>query len=91
MQPVLTLKPVEAHRKCTAMLLLLTGVLVTGCSSVPVAPEPLALTQVIYSDDGLSQLPVPSDWAIRPDFGRDAAIRVAEGNGKSSQGLKKTF
>ena len=31
----------------------------------------------------MSELSIPATWTIRPDFGRDAAIRVAEGSSKT--------
>ncbi|HUU72571.1 MAG TPA: hypothetical protein VMW70_08085 [Burkholderiales bacterium] len=67
-------------------VLLLAGVLVTGCASPAKTSKASAsrpLAQTVYSDDGVSELSVPTTWTVRPDFGRDAAIRVAEGNGKA--------
>lgn len=36
-------------------------------------------TRVVYSDDGISELSVPESWSSRADFGRSAALRVADG------------
>lgn len=35
--------------------------------------------RTIYSDDGISELGVSENWVIRPDIGRTAALRVADG------------
>jgi hypothetical protein len=64
----------------------LACVLITGCASPSQgfgtsAQEPLA--RIVFSDDGVSELSIPATWTVRPDFGRDAAIRVAEGNSKT--------
>jgi hypothetical protein len=67
-------------------VLALACLLVTGCASSTGrsgTPASKSLTQTIYSDDGVSELLVPDTWTVRPDFGPDAAIRVAEGNGKA--------
>lgn len=66
--------------------LVLAGALISGCATSTNAPEAettSTLTQTIYSDDGVSEVSVPADWTVRPDFGRDAALRVAEDSGKA--------
>ncbi|UCD67840.1 MAG: hypothetical protein JSW48_13640, partial [Betaproteobacteria bacterium] len=63
------------------MAAMVGGLLATGCGSAPNQPGPETLpplSQTVYSDDGVSQLSTPGTWTVRPDFGPDAAIRVAE-------------
>ena len=64
-------------------ILALTGVLVAGCASTANQPASASspLSQIIYSDDGVSELSTPANWEARPDFGPAAAIRVAESGG----------
>ena len=67
-----------------ASIFCLGGILMAGCASAPnqraaAISEPLS--QTVYSDDGVSELSTPGTWAVRPDFGPDAAIRVAESSG----------
>ncbi len=69
-----------------ATTICLGSVLIAGCASVPNRPaaetsEPLS--QTVYSDDGVSELSTPGTWTVRPDFGPDAAIRVAESKGNA--------
>lgn len=35
--------------------------------------------QIVYSDDGISELRVSESWSIRPDIGQTATLRVADG------------
>ncbi len=67
-------------------ILIVCGLLISGCASIPGSSTndaSTALTQSILSDDGVSELMTPATWTVRPDFGPDAAIRVAEANGEA--------
>ncbi len=60
------------------------SLLVGGCASTTNQPSGASnLIRTIYSDDGVSELSTPDTWAIRPDFGPDAAIRVAQETGQA--------
>ncbi len=48
-------------------------------SLVVCAPFSLAGVRAVYSDDGIAELSVSENWAIRPDIGRTASLRVADG------------
>lgn len=64
----------------------LSGLLATGCASPFNQPHwtgASSLSQTVYSDDGVSELSTPGTWTVRPDFGPDAAIRVAENKGNA--------
>lgn len=55
--------------------------LVAGCATTAQSPTASPPTYTVYSDDGVSELSAPGSWTIRPDIGRDAAIRVAADSG----------
>ncbi|UCH47681.1 MAG: hypothetical protein JSU95_16730 [Betaproteobacteria bacterium] len=62
----------------------LGSMLIAGCASAPnqhAAGTSAPLSQTVYSDDGVSELSTPGTWTVRPDFGPDASIRVAESRG----------
>ncbi len=57
---------------------------IAGCTSTanrPAASANSTLSQIILSDDGVSELSTPADWTVRPDFSPGATIRVAESSG----------
>jgi hypothetical protein len=61
-----------------------SALLVSGCASTTSQPSVTSnLAQTIYSDDGVSELSAPDRWKTRPDFGPDAAIRIAEETGEA--------
>ncbi|MGD8476671.1 MAG: hypothetical protein PVI98_05975 [Burkholderiales bacterium] len=73
------------HRRF-ATALIVVALLAAGCTTAPQRATPVArqaLTQTIYSDDGLSELSTPAGWAVRPDFSPDATIRVAKSDGSA--------
>ncbi len=78
---------IPALQTCRPLLVCaLAGLLIAGCAAPSKESEasiqgPLART--VFSDDGVSELSIPATWTVRPDFGREAAIRVAEGNSKT--------
>ena len=62
----------------------LGSMLIAGCASAPnqrATEKSASLSQTVYSDDGVSELSTPGSWTVRPDFGPDASIRVAENRG----------
>lgn len=65
-------------------IIVVGSMFLAGCASTasrPAATASSSLSQTVYSDDGVSELSTPATWAVRPDFGQDAAIRVAEARG----------
>lgn len=49
------------------------------------ASSTLAGARTIYSDDGLSEISVPSEhWLVRPHIGRSAALRASDTQGDST-------
>ncbi len=58
--------------------------LFSGCATTSNQPSATSnLLQTVYSDDGASELSTPNGWTTRPDFGPDAAIRVAHETGEA--------
>lgn len=77
-----------ASRLITALrlgaFLFASFMLVGGCASTTsLKPDTSNLIRTIYSDDGASELSTPDTWAMRPDFGPDASIRVAKQTGEA--------
>ena len=61
-----------------------SALLVGGCASTTSQPWLTSnLVRTVYSDDGVSELSTPEEWKTRPDFGPDAAIRIAEETGEA--------
>lgn len=61
------------------------------CASL-VAWSPLSLAglRTVYSDDGISELRAAEPWSVRPDIGRTAALRIADG-GKDNYLVVNTY
>ena len=77
-----------AYRLITALkfgsVVIASALLVGGCASTTSQPSATSnLVRTIYSDDGVSELSTPDRWKTRPDFGPDAAIRIAEETGEA--------
>jgi hypothetical protein len=67
-----------------ASVVIASALLVGGCASITSQPPATSkLVRTVYSDDGVSQLSTPEEWQTRPDFGPDAAIRVAQESGEA--------
>ncbi len=86
MRTLLTLASATLYTCRQLLACALASVLIAGCTNTSNRPDASAsqqLARIVYSDDGVSELSIPDTWTVRPDFGRDAAIRVAEGNSKT--------
>jgi hypothetical protein len=61
-----------------------SALLIGGCASTTNTPSMTSdLIRTVYSDDGVSELSTPDAWTMRPDFGPDAAIRIAKDTGEA--------
>lgn len=66
------------HQAIRVFLTAVSGAALIGCAGtgggMNSAPQHL-----VTSDDGLSEISLPASWQLRPDIGRNADLRVADG------------